>query len=54
MDPKLEILITELGAANGRVEALEKGLKQLMSQLIDGGMNANSILIISIKTLLNK
>lgn len=38
----------------GRIEELEKGLEQIKSQLIDGGMSEDSVLIITIENLINK
>jgi len=37
-----------------RIEELEAGLKQIKSQLIDGGTKEDSVIILSIEALLNK
>lgn len=48
----IDTLVTEICLQRDRIAELEQGIKDHISQLIDGGMNEKSIIITSLKTLL--
>lgn len=51
-EKKLEIILTELQSQEEVINNLKNGIKELRSQLIDGGYHESSVIILSIDDLI--